>query len=100
MAIEQVTILVTDILTPTKAAEYLGVSRMTLWRWTKGGKITPIMLDHTYFHIRELERLQEEAHRHKGHQRCKEKKREKSSRRITSTQLPIPTTISYPNHFS
>ena len=63
MAIEQVTIQVADILTPTKAAEYLGISRMTLWRWTKSGKITPIMLDHTYFHIRELERLREELRR-------------------------------------
>lgn len=57
MVTEQVTIQVTDLLTPTKAAKYLGISRMTLWRWTKAGKITPVMLDHTYFHIRELERV-------------------------------------------
>ena len=60
MVTEQVTIQVTDLLTPTKAAKYLGISRMTLWRWTKAGKITPIMLDHTYFHISELQRVRKE----------------------------------------
>ncbi len=66
MAMERVTIDVKDILSPSKAAEYLGVSRMTLWRWVKEGKIAPLMLDHTYFHIRELNRvkaLKEEENR-------------------------------------
>ena len=54
---ERVTINVNDILTPTKAAEYLGIHRYTLWRWVKAGKITPVMLDHTYFHIAELNRV-------------------------------------------
>jgi len=57
MTTGRVTINVTDILTPTKAAEYLKVSRMLLWRWVKAGKITPIMLDHTYFHVSELNRI-------------------------------------------
>jgi len=57
MAVERVTIEVKDILTPTKAAEYVGVSRMTLWRWVREGKIAPLMLDHTYFHISELNRV-------------------------------------------
>jgi predicted site-specific integrase-resolvase len=59
VAVERVTINVTDILTPTKAAAYLGVSRMFLWRWVKAGKITPVMLDHAYFHINELNRVRE-----------------------------------------
>ena len=57
MATERVTLNVQDILTPTKAAEYLGVARMTLWRWVRDGKITPVILDHTYFHISELNRV-------------------------------------------
>jgi len=57
IAMERVTLEVKDILTPTKAAEYLAISRMTLWRWVRDGKITPLMLDHTYFHISELERV-------------------------------------------
>lgn len=57
MSTERVTIEIKDILTPTKAAEYLGVSRMTLWRWVRDGRITPVMLDHTYFHITELDRV-------------------------------------------
>ena len=57
MSTERVTINVQDILTPTKAAEYLGVSRMTLWRWVRDEKITPLILDHTYFHIAELNRV-------------------------------------------
>lgn len=57
VSMERVTINVTDILTPTKAAEYLGIHRMTLWRWVKDGKITPVMLDHAYFHINELNRV-------------------------------------------
>ena len=56
---ERVTINVQDILTPTKAAKYLGVARMTLWRWVRDGKITPLMLDHTYFHINELNRVKD-----------------------------------------
>jgi len=60
MAVERVTIQVQDILTPTKAAEYLGVSRMTIWRWMREGKITPVMLDHAYFHISELKRIKEQ----------------------------------------
>lgn len=54
---ERVTIEVKDILTPSKAAAYLGTNRMTLWRWVKENKITPVMLDHTYFHISELNRV-------------------------------------------
>jgi len=54
---ERVTVNINDILTPTRAAKYLGIARMTLWRWVKAGKITPVMLDHTYFHISELNRV-------------------------------------------
>ena len=57
MKIQKVTIRTSDILTATDAARYLGVSRMTIWRWVKSGKITPIMLDHNYFHINELKRV-------------------------------------------
>ena len=60
MAIERVTVEIKDLLTPTKAAEYLGVSRMSLWRWVRDGRITPVMLDHAYFHISELNRVKQE----------------------------------------
>lgn len=46
-----------DVLAAGKAAKYLGISRMTLWRWVSRGKITPLMLDHAYFHIGELDRV-------------------------------------------
>lgn len=57
MANERITIEVKDILPPKKAAKYLGVTTMTLWRWVRDGKITPVMLDHAYFHISELKRV-------------------------------------------
>jgi len=57
MVNERITIEVKDILPPKKAAQYLGVTTMTLWRWVRDGKITPVMLDHTYFHLAELNRV-------------------------------------------
>jgi len=56
MATNRVTIEVKDLLPPKKAAEYIGITTMTLWRWVRDGKITPVMLDHRYFHISELDR--------------------------------------------
>jgi len=56
MAIQKVTIDVKDLVPPKKAAEYLGITKMTLSRWVRSGKITPVMLDHRYFHINELKR--------------------------------------------
>jgi len=54
---ERITIEVKDLLPPKKAAQYLGITTMTLWRWVRDRKITPVMLDHTYFHINELDRV-------------------------------------------
>ena len=56
---ERITIQVKDLLPPKKAAKYLGITTMTLWRWVRDKKITPMMLDHTYFHINELNRVKE-----------------------------------------
>lgn len=53
----RITINVKELLPPKKAAEYLGISTMTLWRWVRDGEITPIILDHRYFHINELDRV-------------------------------------------
>jgi len=53
----RITIEVKDLLSPKRAAEYLGVTTMTLWRWSRERKITPVMLDHAYFHINELDRV-------------------------------------------
>ena len=56
----EVRIRTTDLLTATRAAEYLGVSRMTLWRWVRDGKIRPIEFDNQrFFHISELRTLKE-----------------------------------------
>ena len=57
MVNERITIEVKDILSPKKAAQYLGVTTMTLWRWVQDGKIIPVMLDHNYFHLSELNRV-------------------------------------------
>jgi len=57
MANQRITIEVADLLTPKKAAKYLSITTMTLWRWVKDGKIVPVILDHAYFHINELERV-------------------------------------------
>lgn len=57
MDTERITIEVKDLLPLTKAAEYIGISKMTLWRWVRDGRVTPIMLDHAYFHINELDRV-------------------------------------------
>jgi excisionase family DNA binding protein len=57
---QRVVIEVNDILPPKKAAEYLGITTMTLWRWVRDGKIATIMLDHTYFHKNELDRVKTE----------------------------------------
>lgn len=54
---DRITIDAKDLLPPKKAAQYLGVAVMTLWRWRRDGKITPVMLDKPYFHISELERV-------------------------------------------
>jgi excisionase family DNA binding protein len=65
MSTDRITIEVKDLLPPKKAAEYLGVSVMTLWRWVRDGKITSVMLDHTYFHLNELNRIKAERRRDK-----------------------------------
>lgn len=57
MAIQKVTIDVKDLVPPRKACKFLGITKMTLSRWVRSGKITPVMLDHRYFHINELNRV-------------------------------------------
>jgi hypothetical protein len=34
-----------DLLSPSSAAHYLHISRMTLWRWVRDGKVKPIEFD-------------------------------------------------------
>lgn len=63
---QKVVIEINDILPPKKAAEYLGITTMTLWRWVRDGKISTIMLDHTYFHKNELDRVKNERSSKKG----------------------------------
>jgi len=57
MGAERITIEVKDLLPPKQAAHYLGVSKMTLWRWRRDGIISVVMLDRPYFHINELNRV-------------------------------------------
>ena len=52
-----ITIEVKEPLPPRKTVQYLGVTTMTLWRWVREQKIMPGMLDHTYVHINELNRV-------------------------------------------
>jgi len=56
----RITIDSKDLISPKQAAQYLGITTMTLWRWRRDGMITPIMLDHAYFHIRELDRIKKQ----------------------------------------
>jgi len=49
-----------DIFTGKRACEYLEISRMTLWRWTKSGKIKAIFIDsHPIYPLSELIRVKE-----------------------------------------
>lgn len=57
MANDRVTVHITDLLPPVKAAAYLNITTMTLWRWNRDGYITCVMLDHPYYHINELDRV-------------------------------------------
>jgi len=58
---QQVILEVKDIVSPSQAARFLGVSRMTLWRWLKQGKVRAIVFDkQSYFHIKELQQLKEQ----------------------------------------
>jgi len=60
MVHERITLDIKDLLSPKRAAQYLGVSTMTLWRWVRDKKIVPCMLDHAYFHVGELDRVKKE----------------------------------------
>lgn len=60
MVKDKVTVEIKNLLPPKKAAEYLGVSVMTLWRWRQEGKLTPVLLDHPYYHIKELRQIKKE----------------------------------------
>jgi len=54
------TVRAEDLLTATRAAEYLGICRMTLWRWVRDGKIKPIHVDRQrFFDIGELRTVKE-----------------------------------------
>ncbi len=57
MANEQRLFNVKDLFSLKKAARYLGVTTMTLWRWRRNKIISVVMLDHPYFHIDELNRI-------------------------------------------
>lgn len=74
MRAARITIEAKDLLWPKKAAEYLGITTMTLWRWVRDGKITPVMLDHRYFHITELKRVKLEVDHLKALKALKEQK--------------------------
>jgi len=56
----KVTLDIQGLFGPTRAAKFLNISRMTLWRWVKSGKIHPIYLEeHPYFALSELLHIKE-----------------------------------------
>ena len=57
---ERITLEVANPLPPQAAALRLGITTMTLWRWVKSGKITPLVIDgHSYYPVSEVERIKE-----------------------------------------
>ena len=57
MAEQRITVEVSGLLPAQKAADYLGVTKMTLWRWTRDGKITCVMIETRFYPIKELDRV-------------------------------------------
>ena len=57
----KITLQTEDLATVVEVSKKLKVSRMTLYRWIKNGKILAVRLDNkTFFPISEIERLSKE----------------------------------------
>jgi len=51
-----------DLLMATRAAEFLWINYMTLWRWVCGRKIRPTLNDiQRFIHINELQTIKEQG---------------------------------------
>lgn len=62
MAAERITFSTDDLLSPKKAAAYLGITTMTLWRWSKDGKLPVMQVDgRTFYAKRELDSLKKKG---------------------------------------
>ena len=57
----QITITVNDVLGPREAAKELGITQMTLWRWSQAGKIGSLRVGKTRIYpVSEITRLKKE----------------------------------------
>jgi excisionase family DNA binding protein len=56
----RITVTADDLLPVVDAARYLGIHRMTLWRWRQRGKIRPMMVGgRQFFSIKDLDAIRE-----------------------------------------
>ncbi len=56
----RITVTADDLLSVVDAARYLGIHRMTLWRWRQRGRIKPIRFaGREFFSIKDLNAIKE-----------------------------------------
>jgi excisionase family DNA binding protein len=64
---ESITLVAKGMVSRKSAAQYLGVTTMTLWRWTKEGRLPVVNIDsHIFYRTADLDRLKKEPRKRPG----------------------------------